>query len=91
MVGVETVATVAEGKPKTMSPEEVKQQISKGILYLREITIEGSLDLEGATIEGSLDLSFRHGPKKIYVYPEIAELVHFTAPTTPLVLVKRRR
>jgi hypothetical protein len=42
-----------------------------------------------ATIEGCLDLSFKEGPRKIYVSPEMAQLVHWSAPNVPLVVLKR--
>jgi hypothetical protein len=59
-------------------------------LNLREATIEGDLDLEGVTIGGELILSTKQGPKMIFVNLEMAESVHFAAPTVPLVIRKKK-
>ena len=59
----------------------------KGDLNLSGATIRGSLNLSEAIIEGSLDLSFKKCPLKIYVSTAMAQLVHWAAPTTPLVVL----
>ena len=62
----------------------------KGSLNLSGATIKGSLYLEGATIEGCLDIFTKEGPGRIYVNPEQAQLVHWSAPNVPLVVVKKK-
>jgi hypothetical protein len=62
-----------------------------GNLYFDDAIIEGFLYLIDTKIEGELDLSTKKGPKKIYVSPELKEVVHLAAPTIPLVIVKDTR
>lgn len=61
----------------------------KGDLDLSSAIIESTLHLNNTTIEGNMDLSLRKGPSKIYVYSEMAQLVHWAAPNTPLVVQKK--
>lgn len=79
---------------------DLGEAIIRGILDLGEVTIEGGLNLEGATIgsclnlegaiiEGTLNLSTKSGPTRIFVTPGLAQLVHWSAPTIPLVVVKK--
>ncbi|MEK7519696.1 MAG: hypothetical protein AAB581_00410 [Patescibacteria group bacterium] len=67
-------------------------------LILAGLTIEGDLNLEGATIKGymdlketrvigTLDLTFESPPQCIIVSLDMAERVHWAAPTVPLVVV----
>ena len=71
----------------------------KGYLILSGTSVEGKLDLDGASIggdlylekvavKGSINLSFKSGPRKIFVSPDMAELVHWAAPIIPLVVVR---
>ena len=65
--------------------------VIEGGLFLDEAILEGALDLQGAVIKGSISLATRKGPSKIYVYRDMAELVHWAAPTIPLVMGKEVR
>ncbi|TAN57405.1 hypothetical protein EPN15_04405 [Patescibacteria group bacterium] len=68
-------------------------------LELTNATIAGELDLEGTSfggdlylcgikVYGTINLNTESGPRKIFVSPDMAELVHWSAPTIPLVVVK---
>jgi len=48
------------------------------------------LNLHGATIEGDLFLTTKKGPTRIRVSPEMAQLVHWAAPTIPLEVLKKK-
>ena len=61
----------------------------KGDLDLAGATIEGNLALAGATIKGILDFSTLKGPAKIYVSPDLAQIVHLAAPNVPLAVTKK--
>ena len=74
---------------KVLDSDEVREKILKGNLDLKEITVEGDLDLEGVTVEGDLDLSTKKGPSKIYIDKKMAQLVHWAAPTIPLVVASK--
>lgn len=61
----------------------------KSVLSITESVFENYIDISDLTIpEGSLYLRFKKPPAYIYVSSELAELVHWAAPTTPIV-VKR--
>ena len=60
----------------------------KGNLYLEGATVKGDLYLRGATVGGCLNFVWTKGPSCIYVSPKLAQLVHWSAPTTPLVVVE---
>jgi len=59
-----------------------------GNLGLGNASIKGNLYLNGATIKGVIKLATKRGPSMIFVSPDMAELVHWSAPTIPLVVVK---
>lgn len=70
---------------------QAREKIAEGYLDLGGATIEGDLGLGGATIEGHMDLSFKKGPREIQVSPKQAQLVHWAAPTIPLVVSMSKR
>lgn len=49
------------------------------------------LDITNIHVVGPIILAFKKPPTKIYVSPEIAELVHWAAPAVPLVVVQRAK
>ena len=59
-----------------------------GDLILEDSTIRDFLDLRGIKVHGTLNLATKKAPKMIIVSPDMAELVHFAAPTVPLVVNK---
>jgi hypothetical protein len=67
------------------------RSVISGNLDFDDTIIECSLYIINTIIEGELDLSTKKGPKKIYVSPELKEVVHLAAPTIPLVIVKDTR
>jgi hypothetical protein len=72
----EKVEEVTKEATKELSAEEVIVKI-----------LESDLDFRGATIKDFLDLSTKEGPTKIYVDSKKAQLVHWAAPTVPLVVI----
>lgn len=60
----------------------------EGDLRLMNVVINGVLDLCNIRIGGTLILGVNKGPEKILVSPNMAELVHWAAPTIPLVVVR---
>jgi len=62
-----------------------------GSLSLTKATIDEAILLRGVYVEGGIDFSFKAGPIYIRVSSEMAELIHWSAPTTPLNVVIERR
>jgi len=65
--------------------------IIEGFLDLSGVTFEDQpctscLNLERVTIKSGLDLSFKKEPNKIFVSQDLAQIVHWAAPTVPLVV-----
>lgn len=60
----------------------------EGNLELENAFIKGNLYLNGATIRGVIKIATKNGPKMIYVSQDMVELVHWAAPTIPLVVVR---
>lgn len=61
----------------------------EGGLNFKDSCIEkGELLMLGLTIGGDLCINMASGPKLIRTSPELAELVHHAAPTTPIMTVK---
>jgi len=69
-----------EGVERVLTAKQVMEQIEQGIRHFAWVTIEGDLVL-----------STKEGPKRIYVSPEMAQSVHFAAPTVPLVVTKKKQ
>ncbi|OHA67267.1 MAG: hypothetical protein A3C82_00185 [Candidatus Wildermuthbacteria bacterium RIFCSPHIGHO2_02_FULL_47_12] len=79
---------------------DLRNATIKGDLILDEARVDGSLTLSGATIggalhftvfnnaviKGGLDLTTKQGPVCIYVGKRCAQLVHWAAPSIPLVV-----
>lgn len=59
----------------------------KGMFLCRETLIQDFLDIRNTKIDEHINLTFRKNPKEIYVSKELAEIIHLSAPTTPLVIV----
>jgi len=59
---------------------------------IKDPTSSGTfLDMTNIQVTGCIILAFEKPPAKIYVSLEIAELVHWAAPTVPLVVVQRAK
>ncbi len=58
-----------------------------GNLSFSRAVFEGDLFLIKTTIMGSLDFSTKKGPKRIFVDPQMAQFIHYAAPTVPLIVV----
>jgi hypothetical protein len=61
-----------------------------GILDFSRAVIKDSMFFRETTALGGIDLSTKNGPTKIYVSEEMAQLIHFSAPTIPLVIKKKK-
>ena len=73
---------------EVVTAEEVKKRIKARCRNFSGTTIKGNLYLGGATIKGELNLTTKKGPTQIFVSPSMAQLIHWAAPTIPMVVIK---
>jgi len=68
---------------------DLSRAIIKGNIFLSRAIIKGYLDLFETIVVGKLLFATKEGPEMIYVDSKMVKLVHFAAPTVPLVVRKR--